>query len=59
MDSPLSNCSNIPIEAIDMEHEILPRGGVRAGGGLGAEEANGGAGLGIRRVYEVLADDVE
>ncbi len=58
VDSPLSNCSNIPIEAIDMEHAFfrVVEYGLVAGSG-GAGEWRGG--LGIRRVYEVLADDVE
>ena len=58
VDSPLSNCSNIPIEAIDMEHEFfrVAEYALVAGSG-GKGEWRGG--LGIRRVYEVLADDVE
>ena len=58
VDSPLSNCSNIPIEAIDMEHGFfrVAEYALVAGSG-GAGEHRGG--LGIRRVYEVLADDVE
>ena len=58
VDSPLSNCSNIPIEAIDMEHaffRVAEYALVAGSGGKG--EWRGG--LGIRRVYEVLADDVE
>ena len=58
VDSPLSNCSNIPIEAIDMEHEyfrVTEYALVPGSGGSG--EYRGG--LGMRRVYEVLADDVE
>ena len=58
VDSPLSNCSNIPVEAIDMEHAFfrVAEYGLVAGSG-GEGEWRGG--LGIRRVYEVLADDVE
>ena len=58
VDSPLSNCSNIPIEAIDMEHAFfrVAEYALVAGSG-GAGENRGG--LGVRRVYEVLADDVE
>ena len=58
MDSPLSNCSNIPVEAIDMEHDffrVVEYALVRGSGGKG--EYRGG--LGMRRVYEVLADGVE
>ena len=58
VDTPLSNCSNIPVEAIDMEHAFfrVSEYALVAGSG-GAGEWRGG--LGIRRVYEVLADDVE
>ncbi len=57
VDSPLSNCGNVPIEAIDMEHDyfrveeysLIPDTG-------GAGQHRGG--LGFRRVYRVLADDV-
>ena len=58
VDSPLSNCSNIPVEAIDMEHDffrVVEYALVRGSGGKG--EYCGG--LGMRRVYEVLADGVE
>ena len=53
VDSPLSNCSNIPVEAIDMEHDffrVVEYALVRGSGGKG--EYRGG--LGMRRVYEVL-----
>ena len=58
VDSPLSNCSNIPIEAIDMEHPFfrVSEYALVAGSGGGGEHRGG---LGVRRVYEVLADDVE
>ena len=58
VDSPLSNCSNIPVEAIDMEHAFfrVAEYALVAGSG-GAGENRGGRG--VRRVYEVLADDVE
>ena len=58
VDSPLSNCSNIPIEAIDMEHEFfrVVEYALVPGSGGGGEQRGG---LGMRRVYEVLADDVE
>ena len=58
VDSPLSNCSNIPIEAIDMEHAFfrVAEYALVAGSGGGGTWRGG---LGIRRVYEVLADDVE
>ena len=58
VDSPLSNCSNIPVEAIDMEHAFfrVAEYALAAGSGGGGEYRGG---LGIRRVYEVLVDDVE
>ena len=58
VDSPLSNCSNIPIEAIDMEHDffrVAEYALVQGSGGAGEQRG----GLGIRRVYEVLTDNVE
>ena len=58
VDSPLSNCSNIPVEAIDMEHAFfrVVEYALAEGSGGGGEYRGG---LGIRRVYEVLVDDVE
>ena len=58
VDSPLSNCSNIPVEAIDMEHDFfrVTEYAMVDGSGGGGEHRGG---LGMRRVYEVLADDVE
>ena len=57
VDSPLSNCGNIPVEAMDMEHpyfrvreySLVPDSG-------GAGKFRGG--LGFRRVYEILEDGV-
>jgi N-methylhydantoinase B len=57
VDSPLSNCSNIPIEAMDMgfdffrvrDYSLVPDSG-------GAGRQRGG--LAFRRVYEILADEV-
>ncbi len=57
VDSPLSNCGNVPIEAIDMEHDffrveeysLIPDTG-------GPGQFRGG--LGFRRAYRVLSDDV-
>lgn len=58
VDCLLSNCSNIPIEAMDMtydffrvrDYSLIPDSG-------GAGRRRGG--LGLQRIYEVLADDVE
>ena len=57
VDSPLSNCGNVPVEAMDMEYDffrveeysLLPDSG---GGGRQR------GGLGFRRRYKILADDV-
>lgn len=54
---PLSNTNNTPIEALDMEFDffrIISYG--LADGSYGAGKYRGG--LGIRRVYEILRDDV-
>ena len=56
VDSPLSNCGNIPVEAMDMEHDyfrVIEYSVVPNSGGRG--EYRGG--LGLRRVYEVLKED--
>ena len=57
VDSPLSNCSNIPIEAMDMSYDFfrVMDYSLRPGSG-GAGEYRGG--LGFQRVYEILSDDV-
>ncbi len=57
VDSPLSNCANVPIEAMDMEFDffrvqeyaLVPDSG-------GAGKYRGG--LGLVRAYEILADNV-
>ncbi len=57
VDSPLSNCANIPIEAMDLaypffrvrDYSLVPDSG-------GAGRHRGG--LGFQRIYEILADDV-
>ena len=57
VDSPLSNCSNIPVEAMDMEHDyfrVMEYSTVSGSGGAGMYRG----GLGLRRVYEVLEDNV-
>lgn len=57
VDSPLSNCSNIPIEAMDMSYDFFRvlDYSLRPDSG-GAGEFRGG--LGFQRIYEVLRDDV-
>ena len=57
VDSPLSNCSNTPVETLDMEYDyfrvvdyaLLP-------GSAGAGRSRGG--LGFTRAYEITRDDV-
>jgi N-methylhydantoinase B len=58
LDVPLANCSNIPIEAIEKDHPYLR---IRAhelitnSGGPGRTRG----GMGLRRIYEIVEDDVE
>ncbi len=57
VDSPLSNCSNVPIEALDMEYPFfrVEEYSLREGsGGVGRRRG----GLGFCRKYRVLADEV-
>ncbi len=58
VDSPLSNCSNVPIEAMDMEYPFfrLEEYSLREGSGGGGRHRGG---MGFCRKYRVLADDVE
>ena len=55
--SPLSNCTNVPVEALDMMYEFfrVTEYALRPDSG-GSGKFRGG--LGFRRVYEVLADSV-
>jgi N-methylhydantoinase B len=57
VDSPLSNCANVPIEAQDMEYPFyrVVEYGLREDSG-GAGKKRGG--LGLVRKYEILANDV-
>ena len=57
VDGPLSNCSNIPVEALDQRYDFfrVTEYAIRSGSG-GAGRLRGGEGL--RRRYEILADDV-
>src|SRR5690606_32415206 len=53
VDSPLSNCANVPIEAMDMEYDffrVAEYGLVADSGGPGRHRG----GLGFRRVYDIL-----
>ena len=58
VDGPLGNCSNVPVESLDMdfdffrvrEYSLIPDSG-----GDGAFRG----GLGIRRRYEIFADEVQ
>lgn len=57
VDSPLSNCSNIPIEAMDMTYDffrVADYSLLEGSGGAGARRG----GHGFQRVYEILKDDV-
>ena len=57
VDSPLSNCSNIPIEALDMSYDFFRVVDYSLRPGSGGDGHHRG-GLGFQRVYEILADDV-
>ncbi len=57
VDSPLSNCANVPVEAMDMEYDffrVAEYALVADSGGAGRRRG----GLGLRRVYEIVSDDV-
>jgi N-methylhydantoinase B len=57
VDCPLSNCSNIPIEAMDMGYDffrVLDYSLVPDSGGNGRQRG----GMALQRVYEILDDDV-
>ena len=57
VDSPLSNCSNVPVEAMDMEYDYfrVEDYSLLADSG-GAGKYRGG--LGFQRRYHILADNV-
>ncbi|PPR24755.1 MAG: Acetophenone carboxylase delta subunit [Alphaproteobacteria bacterium MarineAlpha10_Bin3] len=57
VDSPMSNCGNVPVEALDLEYDFfrVSAYGLRQGSG-GPGRSRGG--LGLIRHYEILADDV-
>ncbi len=57
VDSPLSNCGNIPIEAQDMAYPFFRVRDYSLIAGSGGEGRHRG-GLGFQRVYEIVADDV-
>ncbi len=57
VDSPLSNCSNTPVEALDMEYDyfrVVDYGLTPDSAGAGRHRG----GLGFTRAYEMLKDDV-
>ncbi|MGZ0190085.1 MAG: hydantoinase B/oxoprolinase family protein [Alphaproteobacteria bacterium] len=57
VDCPLSNCGNIPIEAIDMDHTFfrcVDYSLIPGSGGKGRMRG----GLGLRKVYEILEEGV-
>jgi N-methylhydantoinase B len=57
VDSPLSNCANVPVEAMEMEYDffrVSDYGLLPGSGGAGKHRG----GLGFRRVFEILKDDV-
>lgn len=57
VDSPLSNCGNIPVEAQDMSYpffRVLDYSLIPGSGGEGAHRG----GLGFQRIYEIVEDGV-
>ena len=58
IDGPLSNCSNIPIEALDQQYDFfrVTEYALRPDSG-GRGQFRGGSGL--RRKFEILTDDVQ
>ncbi|MBT7646966.1 MAG: hydantoinase B/oxoprolinase family protein, partial [Rhodospirillaceae bacterium] len=57
IDSPLSNCSNTPVEALDMEYDyfrVVDYGLLADSAGPGRQRG----GLGFTRAYEITAEDV-
>jgi N-methylhydantoinase B len=57
VDSPLSNCSNVPVEAMDMEYDyfrVEDYSLVQDSGGAGRYRG----GLGFQRRYHILGDGV-
>ena len=57
VDSPLSNCSNTPVEALDMEYDyfrVVDYSLLKDSAGAGRHRG----GLGFTRAYEVTRDDV-
>lgn len=57
VDSPLSNCGNIPIEAQDMAYPFFRVRDYSLVAGSGGQGRHRG-GLGFQRVYEITADEV-
>lgn len=57
VDSPLSNCGNIPVEAQDMAYPFFRVRDYSLVAGSGGDGRHRG-GLGFQRVYEITADDV-
>lgn len=57
VDSPLSNCGNIPIEAQDMAYPFFRVRDYSLVAGSGGEGRHRG-GLGFQRIYEITAEDV-
>ncbi|MHA1108109.1 MAG: hydantoinase B/oxoprolinase family protein [Alphaproteobacteria bacterium] len=57
VDSPMSNCGNVPVEALDLAYDFfrVSAYGLRVGSG-GQGRSRGG--LGLIRHYEILADGV-
>mgnify|MGYP006272230535 CR=1 FL=1 len=57
VDSPLSNCANIPVESLEMDYPFLRVETYSLRPGSGGDGAHRG-GLGFERSYRILADGV-
>lgn len=57
VDSPLSNCANIPVESLEMDYPFVRVEGYRLRPGSGGRGAHRG-GLGFERCYRILSDGV-
>ncbi|MFG3254924.1 hydantoinase B/oxoprolinase family protein [Streptomyces sp. NPDC048172] len=58
LDNPVSNCANAPVEALESDYshfQIVEYALHEGSGGTGKQRG----GLGIRRTYQALADDVD
>lgn len=58
VDCPLSNCANIPLEAVDMDYPFMRMETYQLRDGSAGSGRHQG-GMGLERSYRILADDVK